>query len=621
VLNFPYLQVTIFMPSMTDQHLNGVHSHTPSSPVASAPESPAVWVRSTRPLRVAVLGWARLSAQGWEGSGYNLSASDLSRGLAMSGHTVFYLQSGMTYRLKKRAPHINFRETWGGVQCFDLRNSPNLSPASSNFSNMRTEMSCPEQTKLVMDWLDEHRIDVVHIHSLEGYGLDLIGAIRRGRSGEGKTSPLRPVVVTPHNYWYVCPQVDLLHQEQRVCMDYDGGRRCVGCLHDVDPAEMRKTRAVRQTMEEFFGPYPADVLRRFRAGIKPTLRRLRRGKLFDRYVAGPVNPDRLIDPELPLGFETVTASQMKSQQDGMVRHDLPLGPGEGPRTLDPATPDTNEKFLKATHHLNVLNDYGKRRIAGIEALNAASLVIPPSSFLLKAHTTMGLLESKTRWVRLGQPHFDQINRRARRSPFYEMSPWDSATATRPLRFGFYGTTRNNKGLEVLMQAIPLLDRRIRQRCHFDIRALGHDWPLRKRMSVYPEVSFAGGYDILQLISSSGDFDVGILPHIWFENSPLVMLEYLHAGKFIVASNLGGPPDWIKPPENGLLFTGGRPDELAAHITSLVRGAVRVPSPKEIHAATTLQSYPAHVREIESIYHEVLTPIAAGVGATVTAGER
>ncbi len=568
-------------------------------------------MKTSRPLRVVILGWARLSAQAWEGSGYNLSASELARGLVMAGHQVFYLQSGMTYRLRKRSPHIVRRETWGGVQCFDLRNSPNLSPAASNFQNMTAEVGSPIQAALVLDWLDSVRADIVHIHSLEGFGLDLIPAIRRGRA----SSPRRPVVVTPHNYWYVCPQVDLLYKEHSVCMDYDGGRRCVHCLPPMDPTALKRRRAVRQTLEELFGPYTPEVARRFKAALRPTLARLFNGRLIQRWVPGPPNPDRLVDPELHLGFESVTASShLQSNPLGLVRHDLPLAPNEQPRELAVSTPDTNERFLASTHHLTVLNNYGKRRVAGIDSLNTASMIIPPSRFLLRAHIAMGLIEAKSRWVRLGQPHFDQINRRARRSPFYDVSPWDPKTATRPLRFGFYGTTRNNKGLEVLLQAIPLLDPRIRQRCQFNIRALGHDWPFRKRMSMFPEVAFAGGYDILQLISSAGDFDVGVLPHIWFENSPLVMLEFLHAGKFTIASNLGGPPDWISPPHNGLLFAAGRPDELASHITSLVTGVVRVPSPREIHTASAdgLQSYPAHVAEIDAIYHDLVARVHAGV---------
>src|SRR5690606_30581709 len=99
------------------------------------------------------------------------------------------------------------------------------------------------------------------------------------------------------------------------------------------------------------------------------------------------------------------------------------------------------------HHLNVLNNYGRRRLAGIEALNAASLVTPPSDFVRRVYVSMGLEEHRSRVVRLGQPHFDQIHRRAKRSPFYDARPWDPASATRPLRIAYLGTLRPSKGVD------------------------------------------------------------------------------------------------------------------------------------------------------------------------------
>src|SRR5690606_5340645 len=86
---------------------------------------------------------------------------------------------------------------------------------------------------------------------------------------------------------------------------------------------------------------------------------------------------------------------------------------------------------------------------------------------------------------------------------------------------------------------------------------------------------------------------------------------LHAGKFVISSRLGGPVDFIRQPLNGLMFAGGDPVGLAACITRLATGQVRLPSPKEIHEATKLVSYPEHVPEVESIYRERLGGRARG----------
>jgi glycosyltransferase involved in cell wall biosynthesis len=565
------------------------------------------WPKTDRPLRIALLGWARLSSQAREGSGYNLSASELARGLVLAGHTVKYLAAGMTNRLRflrPGRPFIESRETWGGIECFELRNSPNAAPAAMNFLNMATEISDPGSTALVTAWLRQVGAQVVHIHSQEGYALDLIPAIEAMGI---------PVVVTPHNYWFACPQVDLLHREREVCIDFEGGQKCVGCLPGRNIKKLRTTRAWGQTLEHMLGMYPADVLRKAVYGIKPALRGLLRGRVSRAHIERQHNPDRLNDPELALGFDAVHREPAK--RGTTIDHDPPMDPWDKPKDYLPADYDTNEQVIAHAEQprpVNVsLNIYGQRRDAGIAALSAASLVTPPSDYLRKVHVAMGVPEERTRWVRLGQPHFDQINRRTRRSPFYNVRPWDPKTATQPLRFAFFGTVRPNKGLEVLARAIPLLDQSIRERCQFIIRAQGYEFGFRKRLAKYPEVSVWCGYDLYQLISSAGEYDVGILSHIWLENSPLVLLENFHAGKMVVCSRLGGPVDWVKDPRqhptdyNGLLFTGGAEEELAAAITRIASGEVAVPSPSEIHERTTLRSYPDHVRELESIYHEVI----------------
>jgi glycosyltransferase involved in cell wall biosynthesis len=328
------------------------------------------------------------------------------------------------------------------------------------------------------------------------------------------------------------------------------------------------------------------------------------------------------DPEAGMGFDVGNPTQ----HSGRIEHGLGLRPDEKLDVLGAVPYDQNERFLRGTRHLEVLNHYGRRRRAGLDVLNAASLVTPPSRFMVEAYAAMGVERERLRQVRLGQPHFDQINRRARRSPFYGQRPWDARSATRPVRFAFLGTTRNNKGLDVLVRAIPLLEDGVRKRCHFIIRAQGQDWLFRKVLSPYPEVSFLGGYDLLQLIASADEYDVGVLPHIWLENSPLVLLEHLHAGKFVVASRLGGPPEWIVEPAgdrpgNGLLFAGGHPDHLARCITRIVRGEVTLPSPKEVHEISILRSYPDHVREVEGIYEELLGRRAERASGAVASVER
>ncbi|MEO1007953.1 MAG: glycosyltransferase [Planctomycetota bacterium] len=529
---------------------------------------------------VAFLGWARLRMQAEEGSGYNLSASELAAGLAETGVVVHYLGSGLRYDLRP-GPRIRRTEPWRGIECWELVNSPNLAPSALNLRNVSRERSCPATTRLVLRWLSRIGARIVHAHSLEGLSLDLIPAI--------EAAGIR-VVVTTHNYWFACPQVDLLHREREVCLDFEGGRRCAECLDAPNPAVRRLKRRVGQSIERVTGERLAGSARSALGGMARAVAD-RKGE-----------EDAPIDEQRMLGYDPNDAHAEGGY--GLELRDGAIGP---PPPVLPG--DTNERVLaNADVHLRVLNEYGRRREDGIAALNAASLVTPPSAFLGTVHVSMGLDEARLRVVRLGQPHFDRMHRAAMAAPGYRCSPW-TPNDHRPLRLGFFGTTRPNKGLRVLVDAIGALPAEVRRRCQFLIRASGWDWPFRKRLSRYPQVQFAGGFDLLQRVASVGEYDVGVLPHIWMENSPLVLLEHLHAGKMVITSRLGGPPEWIErdgEATNGLLFPSGDAGALAGCIASIVRGDVAIPSPERIHRLSPhLQSYPGHVGEVRSIYDELL----------------
>ena len=549
--------------------------------------------KTDRPRTVAMLGWASLHRQAEEGSGYNLNASELAIGLTSLGHNVRYLGSGLCYSIRP-GPFVRETRAWKGVRCFELVNSPNLAPSAFNIRNVNTERRCEKTTRLVLQWLRAVGADIVHAHSLEGLSLDLIPAIE---------SAGIQVICTTHNYWFACPQVDLLHNEHEVCTDYDGGRRCESCLEAPNPKALRFKRGVRHTVKSLTGPMISAQVRTTGSAIARVLRR--------ELVVEPPPIDELRF----LGYDNGAVEAARAAEGETSTYGVRAVPGELPKAPPVLPSDTNKRVLAARDvHLKVLNDFGKRRQDGIAALNAATLVTPPSDFLGRVHESMGLAPAKRRTVRLGQPHFDRMHRAAIELPGYDHTPWTPDTPS-PLRLAFFGTVRPNKGLRVLADAIVRLPDDIRRRCQFHIRAAGGDWGFRKMLSGFPQVQFAGAYDLIQRAASVPEYDIGILPHIWMENSPLVLLEHLHAGKMVITSNLGGPPEWIVERDgtrNGLLFPSGDPNELAECINTIVRGDVKIPSPRTIHEVPpSLTSYPAHIKEVVGIYEEAIIGNAAG----------
>lgn len=517
-----------------------------------------------RGLRVALLGWARLALRSHEGGGYNLVVSDLASELVRRGHPVWYLRSGMEYS-DNPGIRIEASESWRGVSCFELVNSPNLATGNCNFYNVREQIASPRLCDAVVDWLARIGPDIVHVHSLEGYSFDLPRAIRDRVPGRPR------VLITPHNYFYVCSQVDLLHREREACADYEGGRKCDGCL-SVPDHESERARRVR------LGRVRAVLGRRVFEAAKPLGKRL----------ADVLGTTR--------------------------RSALPARASELPEACpDDLEEPAHERLVRSRDvHLEVLNEFGERRRAGVAALAAADLVLTPGVYLKQVHEAMGVPVGKLRHVRLAQPHFDLLRESTVRSPGYDRPPWTPALP-RPLRLTYFGNCWVTKGLHVLARAVPLLPDDVAGRVEVRVHASGDDRAYRNVLRGFPQVTFHGAYDPAELVSILAETDAGIFAGIALENSPLVVLEMLHAGRFVIASRRGAVLDFVRDGENGLMFAAGDPAGLARAISRVVRGEVPLPAPRRIHEASPLRRFADYMDEMTRIYAEAAgTPRAEAV---------
>jgi glycosyltransferase involved in cell wall biosynthesis len=505
-------------------------------------------------LTIAMLGWARLPMGAAEGGGLNQVVTQLAGALVDAGHRVLYLRSGLDYSLR-RGTRIVREGDWRGVECYDVVNSHNLSIGSANFENVPEQIASPTDARLVAEFLKREGVDVLHVHSFEGVSFDLVATVKR-EAGIA-------VVVTPHNYIALCPQVDLLHQERRVCDDYEGGLRCVGCLKAPEFSwEMRRRARVQ------------------------TVRRLTGSKLYDAIKAWA----RLAVRAMPRGsgrraFEAPAP-------DGTPLAE-PVEPGRGL---------AHERLLtNRDRHLVVLNEYGQRRKAGVAALNEADLVLPPGRFLARVHEAMGVDPRKMRLVPLGLRHIDELRTAARRSESFEAPAWTPASQ-RPLRLAFFGSCWANKGLTVLVEALVALGGS--SRLEVEIHASGDDRTFRQRLGAMDHVRFCGAFTGEKQARALEWTDVGVFPGLALENSPLVILEMLAAGRFVIASRRGAMEEFVTHGSSGLLFHPGDPGALAGAIASVVRGEVALPTRRAVQESSHPRSFEHYVDEMQRVLREV-----------------
>ncbi len=93
----------------------------------------------------------------------------------------------------------------------------------------------------------------------------------------------------------------------------------------------------------------------------------------------------------------------------------------------------------------------------------------------------------------------------------------------------------------------------------------------------------------------------IIPSIWLENMPFVLLEAMSMGKVVIASNIGGLPELITNGKNGFTFISGDPTDLLDKI-KIVETADISTIGESARATVLPLNITAHCSELLDIYN-------------------
>jgi glycosyltransferase involved in cell wall biosynthesis len=159
-----------------------------------------------------------------------------------------------------------------------------------------------------------------------------------------------------------------------------------------------------------------------------------------------------------------------------------------------------------------------------------------------------------------------------RTPRPERTP-----ASTTWTLGCVALFRPRKGIEVLLEAMALLHK---DNVPVRLRAVGGFETESYRQEVLAKAERLGIADHIDWIGFTRDvdaelakMDVFVLPSLFGEGLPMVVLESMAAGVPIVATEVEGIPEAIRNGEEGLLVEPGRADAMALAIGRIVRGEV------------------------------------------------
>lgn len=224
--------------------------------------------------------------------------------------------------------------------------------------------------------------------------------------------------------------------------------------------------------------------------------------------------------------------------------------------------------------------------------NRVDVFASPSSFLLKMHQKYNAINSGETAV---VPYGIEI------APEELEKLWSlkqDRTANGQIQALYLGRVDALKGLLVLSQAFKLASR---QDLRLHIAGVGDCLPqLRREFEGNENIVFHGYIDGREKEELFLHSDVCILPSIWYDNNPLVVLEAYKYGLPVIGSRIGGIPEMIQENKTGFLFEPGDHEALASVLGSVSKKQLNGMS-RSCHEAVRNYSMDNHLDRLMAVY--------------------
>jgi glycosyltransferase involved in cell wall biosynthesis len=194
--------------------------------------------------------------------------------------------------------------------------------------------------------------------------------------------------------------------------------------------------------------------------------------------------------------------------------------------------------------------------------------------------------------------------------FIRHPPSAEASFPDPFHLLFVGRLSSEKGVDVLISALPLILQR-HPEAHLSIIGDGPErsdlQDLARGLGVEKHTNFMGQLDNTQLGAHYLQSAVCIQSSRWLENGPISGIEALAYGRPLVAADTGGLPEMVDEGVTGFTFERDNQRDLAAKVMKLLgrQDLLREFGENARKRFENIYTVERHVEELLSIYAEAL----------------
>lgn len=501
-------------------------------------------------MRVLFYNWVDYLDDEKRGGGVTVYQRNVIRALdAVEDVETVFLSSGISYDLLSGRPRwekVRHGPVENRANRYELINSGVLSPSHHSFGN-RAQVSQPETAEAFFDFMRRKGpFDVVHFNNLEGVPAEVLNLKAH--------FPDTRVVLSLHNYYPFCPQVNLWFQERENCVDFEMGRKCEHCLpHRHDERIVRLANAVAFNMKKW--------------GIRPGSR------MFDRAFL----------PSMRMARRMVGAYARLSRK-GRKAMSLPVAPPREAGNLAQGllTP------LTLRHR-----DFDTRRLDIVTLINRhCDMVLGVSNRVCDVAAHFGVRPSLLRTSYIGTNQAEKFD-----------LTFAKPSILRPdgtLTLAYLGYMRQDKGFFFLLHALESLPAEVAARLRLVVCAARGDDHTMHRLAALSDrfagLYYANGYSHDHLDDLLDDVDVGLVPVLWEDNLPQVAIE-MHARHIpLLTSDLGGAKELSNCAE--MVFAAGSISSFAERIDAILAGKITPQAYwKDAQHPVSMQGHLAELRSI------------------------
>lgn len=491
------------------------------------------------PVRILYYNWVDYQDAEGRGGGVTLYQRNVMEALeARADIEASFLCAGLSYDLPVRGPRWErLRHGVGKTRDrrYEIVNSGVLAPAHASFGDP-AQVSHPATRDVFFDFVARTGpYDVIHFNNLEGLPADVLSIKEQYRQTQ--------VVVSLHNYYPVCPQVNLWAHERETCEDFESGARCVTCL--IQQHDARLLRVAH------------GLSYRLRcAGLQP----------------GTWAYDVAFRGILGVGRRGVrAANRLRGRQE--IAQEVSV--------LEP--------------HIGVAR-------AGAFAARRADMIA-----LINTHCDRVLCVSDAVRIlaqRYGiAPELTCTNYIGTRAAeiYDETTPAQDAAGKQILTLGYLGYMRRDKGFFFLLDALEALPVPIAARLRIVIAARAADRTTMARVHALGThlagVIYHDGYTHDELEAVLAPVDVGVVPVLWYDNLPQVAIE-MHARHIpLLTAGMGGAPELGNCPD--MVFEPGDISGFTRSVQALLAG--RIDLDEYWRGAMRPVTVPDHISELLDLY--------------------